>query len=308
MPVKNGSSHINSIFPQILANVSDQDEILIIDDGSTDDTPNLLEALQDKYNQEIRIIRTSGVGLVGALNLGMKNALGDWIARYDADDSYSSNRIILQKQFIRENTVGVFSDYQLEINGEKKAGRILSPLTPLFTKLSFFAAQQTAHPIAFLRKEAVIAAGMYFEEDFPAEDLGLWLRMSKLGEIVSVPQILLFYNLNPNGISLSNQKLMKNMRMEVLARYKEGLITQSELDSSFMNEWIQIDRSTHTLERKIMASRNLFIAKSILKFKIRKKILVKIFIQIFRLKTIFVLSEMVYYQNVRKKARTTKPR
>ena len=252
LPVRNGSQFLQSVIPQIVANFSLGDQIIVIDDGSTDETPKLLQNFKTEF-KGLEIVRTKGVGLVAALNLGFDVAECSWVARYDVDDDYEAHRIEIQKSQIKKNTVGIFSDYDFRINKKVYAGRMVSPVLPQMTKLSLFASQQTAHPVALLNKSAVQEAGGYNREDFPAEDLGLWFRLAKLGDLISVPETLLHYNLNSKGISASNRNLMKSKASEVVKLYSEKINLDEVFFSVFHDEWRQLDNHTFPAERRILA-------------------------------------------------------
>ena len=265
LPVRNGSQFLQSVIPQIVANFSLGDQIIVIDDGSTDETPKMLQNFKAEF-KEVELVRTKGVGLVAALNLGFDVADCSWVARYDVDDDYEALRIETQKRHINKDIVGIFSDYDFRIDKKVYAGRMVSPVLPQMTELALFASQQTAHPVALVNKVAVLEAGGYARKDFPAEDLGLWFRLAKLGELISVPETLLHYNLNPKGISASNRNLMKNKASEVVKLYSEKINFNDDFFSIFQDEWRDLENHTFPAERRILALRNLFKANPEMKF------------------------------------------
>jgi glycosyltransferase involved in cell wall biosynthesis len=304
IPIKNGSKYIASISKQIENNSQIDDEIIVINDGSTDDTQDLLNKW-GLNNPQVKILVTEGIGLVEALNLGVKESTGEWIARYDADDEYTNDRISHQLNSIGKNTVAIFSDYDIYLGGKKYAGTIFSPVTPLLTKMSLFASQQTPHPIAFLKKEAVIHVGMYKKEDYPAEDLSLWLRLAKVGDLITVPESLLRYNLNSNGISLQNQVEMKRKKKFVLEKYSNGLIGQHEIDLNLLKEWREIDRYNFGIPRKILAFRNIIISSRAMKLSVTWQNFFAISLELVRPKVLIQLLIILKYRRIRRNARVT---
>ena len=298
LPVRNGSEFLQSVIPQIVANFSLGDQIIVIDDGSTDETPELLQNFKAEF-KGIEIVRTKGVGLVAALNLGFDVAECSWVARYDVDDDYEAHRIEIQKSQIKKNTVGIFSDYDFRINKKVYAGRMVSPVLPQMTKLSLFASQQTAHPVALLNKSAVQEAGGYNREDFPAEDLGLWFRLAKLGDLISVPETLLHYNLNSKGISASNRNLMKSKASEVVKLYSEKINLDEVFFSVFHDEWRQLDNHTFPAERRILALRNLFKANPGMNFTDLIKAKESLLKEMVDLSTLKALANLAYFKNLR---------
>jgi glycosyltransferase involved in cell wall biosynthesis len=204
MPVRNGALFLNKSLNGILANTKKNDEILIIDDGSTDYGPTLIKRFQEK-NSIVNVITTKGIGIVGALNLGLKAASFEWVARYDVDDIYEPNRVQLQINKIKPNTAVIFSDYDIQSN-RIFFGTIPSPILHKPSILSLIYSQQTAHPSALICKSAAFEAGLYKIDEYPAEDVGLWTRMSLIGNLESIPEVLLHYKLNKSSITAINRK------------------------------------------------------------------------------------------------------
>lgn len=201
--------------------LSQQDELLAIDDNSIDGTFEFLcsWALED---QRVTVLKSLGDGLVDALNFGLENARYDWIARFDIDDEYSSNRLQIQREAIHESLGVIFSDYEFFGYGEPNLGRIYSAITPTATALSLISGQRTAHPSAVFNKELALSVGGYLNDDFPAEDLSLWLRLLKSGTAESLPDLLLRYRISAHSVTGRNRISAKN-KAHHLALYSEHL-------------------------------------------------------------------------------------
>ena len=95
MPVWNGEKFIAAAVDSLLAQTFTDFELLVIDDGSTDHTPEILRGYTDP---RVRIFRLDHAGIVVALNHGLAQARADWIARLDADDLSLPRRLELQWQ------------------------------------------------------------------------------------------------------------------------------------------------------------------------------------------------------------------
>ena len=257
VPIKNGEQWLTGFATYIRSELNSKDEIILIDDGSTDSTSNLLKELNFGFCSTLNLTN-DGSGLVSALNLGIKEASNDWIARFDIDDQYVLGRLNAQSELIDEKTVLVFSDYSVEGNGKVHLGTIPSAVFDLPMKLSLFSSQRTAHPVALMRRETAQAAGGYFLNDFPAEDLGLWRRMANLGEIKSVPRTLLKYNLRLESISGSRYSEIKNFTPTVIERYPinfERAVFNYRQIKNTLNLYRGLDRSN---ERKCLFLVDLF--------------------------------------------------
>jgi glycosyltransferase involved in cell wall biosynthesis len=195
--------------------LGENDELLVVNDGSTDKSALLLDNLS-RRDSRLRILTTEGVGLVKALNLGIESARYPWVARFDVDDEYTLNRINLQRQMISDDVVAIFSDYSFISSSGVWLGSVPSAITSNPTKLSLVSSQRTPHPVALLNKASVVSVGGYQVEDFPAEDLGLWCRMIEEGEFLTVPRVLLHYRLRGGSISSSNRTTQLIKRNQII--------------------------------------------------------------------------------------------
>ncbi len=208
LPIKDGVKYIARARCQLENTCGNKDEILVINDNSTDGS---LEELNKwaKEDKRVRILNNEGDGLVAALNLGIMESTNNWIARFDIDDTYDFERIQNQISALKPTVVGVFSDYKILRPNGQSLGVIPSPVDSDAVEISLVSSRRTAHPSVLFSKEAVISVGGYVSQDFPAEDLSLWLRLSRVGQLVSVPEILLNYELGLNSVSGQKRDLIQ---------------------------------------------------------------------------------------------------
>ena len=218
LPVKNGEEFLAALLPSILSMLEPSDELVVVNDGSTDSTREIIEHFQ-VLDTRIKLINTSGVGLVSALNLGLSEVTCNWVARFDVDDQYANNRISQQRKMIKIGVAVVFSDYRFTSASGISLGVVPSAISPLPMALSLVSGQRTAHPVALINRKFLEACGNYKAEDFPVEDLALWLRLSKMGELVSVPDELLFYRLTRGSISSQNRQTQRALKGGILRRF-----------------------------------------------------------------------------------------
>jgi len=238
----------------------EQDEIIIVDDGSTDETSSLLRL--KTFPCEIKIIRISRTGLVGALNQGLAKCSNDFVARYDVDDRYQSERVEATLQAFKPGVCLAFSDYRFtDVFNVRNLGLVPSPIFPIATKLSLVRSQRTAHPSAIYCKESVFRAGGYREEDFPSEDVSLWLRMSNFGQIVSIGQVLLNYTLRKGSITSSKNSHSRNKLEFVLNKYMKPDELKNEILFANQDTLDLYDSYSQANERKILYLYDLFHPK-----------------------------------------------
>jgi glycosyltransferase involved in cell wall biosynthesis len=224
MPVYNAEKWLRQSITSILMSMRAHDELVIVNDGSTDGSTEILKEFSVS-DSRMSIFTLDHQGLVSALNFGIENAKHEFIARADADDTYAARRLDFQLQeLIADEDLGaVFTDYELRDERGRIIGVIPTSLTPNMTYLSLVNPQRTAHPSVVFRKSVFYMASKYQEEDFPVEDYALWLRMVAVSKISSVPETLLFYQVHSKSVSRLNRELqldkVRMLRKTLIANF-----------------------------------------------------------------------------------------
>ena len=196
MPVYNGASTLAEALQSLGQQTLEDLEIIVVDDGSTDATPQILKPWDDP---RLRVVSIDHVGLLPALNTGIAACTGRFIARMDADDRSHPAR--LQKQVelaCRDDRIGVvgtcvrsfpagdvaegFRIYEEWQNGLVEHDDIVREI---------FIESPIAHPSALMRRQELIDMGGYIENGWP-EDYDLWLRYHAAGRLFAkVPEVML---------------------------------------------------------------------------------------------------------------------
>ena len=256
MSIKNGEQFLPNSIKDIEINISIGDEVLVIDDGSDDKTSSILN-LWARRNEQVRVLKNHGKGLVDSLNLGAKESSNNWLVRFDVDDKYLPNRILKQRELISDSISLIFCDYEFFSNRGNSLGVIPSAIDNSSTVISLISSQRTPHPGALLSKESLLAVGGYRNEDFPAEDISLWLRLAKVGKLQTVPEVLLNYRLSGSSVSALN-RTQAQMRTEELFR-EIGLNRDAVLDGlvNWQSVFTSYEKETLSHERKILFYRDL---------------------------------------------------
>jgi glycosyltransferase involved in cell wall biosynthesis len=257
LPVHNGEKFIDTCLPLILRNLYPDDELIVIDNGSTDGS-NIKLKRWSGVDSRIRLIATKKPGLVEALNLGVEESNNKWIARFDVDDIYEPDRLKNQRVAINEKTVLIFTDYDFFSNSHNYLGTIPSAIESNAVSVSLISSQRTAHPSALFSKEAVVDAGCYKEIDFPAEDLSLWLRMSRLGKIVSIPETLLHYRLSPGSTSGTRRTEAKDATKKLLIDIGINQKNIQDLVNTYDSVVDLYKKHSFSREREILLLRDLY--------------------------------------------------
>ena len=254
MPVRDGASHVARALSDLVAGMAPDDELLAVDDGSTDSTPQVLSEWANR-DRRIRVVTTSGVGLVDALNLGIREASHDWIARADADDRYPRNRLTLQREALDPKVALVTGDYRL-VPTQGAPTVLPCSLGHPFVALSLINPQRIPHPGVVFSRDAVVAAGGYRKEDFPAEDLGLWLRLSTEGDFVGVPGVVVDWTMASGSVSHSRQSEQRSATQRLLASWRPAWLDQVD-DTAVSRELARYEASSQARERALLLLRDL---------------------------------------------------
>lgn len=203
MPAYNASRYINAAILSILNQTYRNFELIIINDGSTDDTLEKINLFKDK---RIIIINQTNKGLVDTLNRGINLAKAEFIARQDADDISEPTRLEEQIYFFKKSpdTILIGSSMGVIDMDSKKLHNHYVLLSDAEIKLELLIRSPFAHGSVMFRKVAFEQAGGYKKDEWPAEDYGLWLRMAPYGNFANINKPLYLYRENNEGISAKN--------------------------------------------------------------------------------------------------------
>ncbi len=181
----NADKWLNLAIESILTQTFTNFELIIINDGSTDNTLEIINNYVNKDNRII-VIDKKNTGLADSLNIGIHHAKGQWIARIDSDDLCEKNRLEKQYNFVHKNNKIVLLGtgfFEIDEHGKlikehtypTKHNKLLSNLQ---RAKRFF-----PHSSAFYKTEAVRQIGGYRPCIKRSEDTDLWLRLSEIGNI-----------------------------------------------------------------------------------------------------------------------------
>jgi hypothetical protein len=204
MPVHNGGPYLERAVESILGQSFTDFEFVIIDDGSTDSTPEVLRRYQ-AADHRVRVHPQEKAGLVASLNNGCRQARAAYLARMDADDIAFPNRLARQVEFLdREPGVAVVGSATVTIDASgRELKRHGCPTSHGEIVEALREYNPFTHPSVMLRAEALAAVGGYRPAYQPAEDYDLWLRLSERYRLANLPEPLLYYRLYPGQVSVS---------------------------------------------------------------------------------------------------------
>lgn len=202
MPVHNGGAWLRAALDSILAQDFPDFELLAIDDASTDDSPQVLQAYAERESR-MRVLHPPQRGLVAALNCGIAAARAPFLARLDADDCARPQRLGRQLRYLEAHPdIGVLGTWAETIDeGGTVIGRLTPETAPHKLKVLLARTNPFVHSSIMARADLVRRLGGYRAAFEAAEDHDLWLRMSEMAETANLPEFLTLYRWHRANVS-----------------------------------------------------------------------------------------------------------
>ena len=244
IPVRNGKDYIDEALDSVLAQHYDSLEILVIDDGSTDDDYDRLTAI----HHSIRVIHLEGRGVSFARNTGMRQAQGRYIAFLDADDIWFPGKLQAQIRYMEKHPdVGVifggFIKWTTDESGKFPPSSRLSKDCSLLDKASPERSGWLYHRLlmgllvgmntAVIRREVYEWLGGFREDMRIGEDYDFWLRASRITQMHALDGEVALYRIHSQSAmhKLDDENYLGRLLLGTAARY-----SLNNLDGSLLKE------------------------------------------------------------------------
>ena len=218
LPVYNAGKYLRDSIESILNQSYKNFELIIINDGSKDESLNVIE--EYKQNDErIIVINRENRGLIASLNEGIEKSRGNYIARMDQDDISLENRLEIQYEYMKDNNLDICGGDYLEIDENSviivKRSVFQNDYEILLTMASNV---PFAHPSVMIKKDFLksnkLVYGMNGHRE--AEDLDLWINMYNSGaRFGNINKTILKYRILSTSMSRANhKKIMKENNIQ----------------------------------------------------------------------------------------------
>ena len=233
MPVYNGAPFLKPAIESVLQQTFVSFELIIINDGSTDESEAIIHSFSDQ--RILYIHHAKNRGLVAALNSGISAAGGKYIARMDQDDLSLPNRISTQFEFMEKHDQVVLLGTQLQVIDDNKISHMYIKSDEL--KTSLLVGYSFAHPTVMMRASTISQYNLKYEEEYlHAEDYGFWSRISQYGEVQNLKQVGLLYRKHPNQYTRVFTEQMKKATRRIRKDYTIRLgLTLTDVELSLLN-------------------------------------------------------------------------
>ncbi len=206
LSVHNGEETLSQCLSSIAAQTYTDYEIIIIDDASTDATPNIISHWQEHFKQPITLItHKKNQGLTKSLNEGMKIAQGKYIARIDADDQWHSEKLEKQIDYLQTHPkIGVLGTWYLNAT-TKNSRTIKTPPSDSEIRHTIYRRNPFGHSTVIMRKKILTEINGYNELLRFGQDRDLWFRLLNKTEFANIPKVLCYRDISSTSTNKRQQ-------------------------------------------------------------------------------------------------------
>jgi len=233
IPTYNRASFLKEAIDSVLSQTCRDFELIVVDDGSTDDTPALLLS----YGKKIKVIKKANKGPSAARNRGIKAAKGEWLAFLDSDDSWKPDKLEKQVQFIKDNpdikicqTEEIWIRNGKRVNPRKKhemhSGWIYEQCLPMCI---------VSPSSVMIHREVIEKVGLFDETMLACEDYDLWLRIAPFYPICLVREKLIVKQGGHADQQSRTIEALDCLRIKAIVKSLEsGKLSESQYESALL--------------------------------------------------------------------------
>ncbi len=221
IPVYNQAQYLHESIDSVLRQTWTDLELLVVNDGSTDRTP----AVMAEFGSRIRALHKANGGTASALNLGIRNARGKWLAWLSADDIWEPTKIALQlgKAQHEPTAALVYTDFKIVDGAGKELDRFVAPAprTRIARLIKLIRENYINGSTVIVRKDVFDKVGLFDETNRHSQDFDLWLRIATRYDIVHVPEPLVRYRIHTGQGSVDVSAMQRSHDSVVARRSRE---------------------------------------------------------------------------------------
>ena len=234
LPVYNAEAYIEESIISILNQTFKDFELILINDGSTDNSFEIMKKLS-VTDERIKLITRENKGLIATLNEGITIARGAWIARMDADDIAFPQRFEKQLYYLNKAGADICGTW-IELFGASDKRTVKHCSSDLGIKIELLFGSPFCHPTVIMSAEKAKIL-LYISGWDNCEDYDLWERAARNDWVMTnVPEVLLKYRLHENQVSVVYQSKQQELTQTIRRRYWAHFLKFHNLKGSDYSE------------------------------------------------------------------------
>lgn len=251
LPVYNAAATVRESIDSILAQTLTDFEFIIINDGSTDNSEEIILSYED---ERIRYYSNDGnKGLIYTLNRGIELSQGKYIARMDADDIAYPERLEKQIEIMEKSPDIVVCGTRIRGFGNigEKGFKYVVKESSEEIKRQLVINSSITHPTAVIKRQVLIDYDIRYDKEYlHAEDYRLWVELSKYGSFYNVPEVLLDYRISDTQVSTKWHSTQVETAKRCRRDYISNLYVGSDISDDLEKGIITV-RTIRELKRSV---------------------------------------------------------
>jgi glycosyltransferase involved in cell wall biosynthesis len=210
IPAYNAARFISDAIDSALSQSFKPAEVIVVDDGSTDQTRSIVEG----YGDKVRCIHQRNAGPATARNTGVREARSEWIAFLDSDDYWDARHLEMMVQnaeAYREAVLVYCGKKIVDVDGNERPDYPRQTMFPsgwIFSEM-FRANYISSTSVVFVKKTIVLDLGGFNRGLRNAEDYDLWMRIAAIAPIRGVPEYTVYYRVHDNNLTRQTMSALK---------------------------------------------------------------------------------------------------
>ncbi len=234
VPAYNRAHFLNTVVDTVLSQTFTDLELIIVDDGSQDDTRLICMQLAER-DTRVRYIYQNNKGLPGARNMGIRAARGEFIALLDSDDLWEPTKLEKQWAVVEHNPDidVIYCDYA-KIDEAGQVYHVVHPpdtrLPTMYESLLYYNIVHGSASAVLIRKACFDRVGLFDEALHSLEDWDMWIRLAQFYRFAFVPEVLVYLRqhtgqMQRNVASMADAylQLMDKVSLSILPKHKDHL-------------------------------------------------------------------------------------
>jgi glycosyltransferase involved in cell wall biosynthesis len=214
IPAYNAAKYLPDALESVISQTFDDWQILLVDDGSTDRTADVVAPFLDRFGSKIKFIQQENRGLPAARNAAIRVSTAEFLALLDADDVWLPCRLSESlKAFAERPKAGLAYGLVTHIDPEGRLGGTFEgnrrnaegQIAPYI----YMRKVELPCPTITFRRRCIDDVGIFDETMRATEDRDLWLRIALRYEVAFIPEVLAYYRVSPNSMSSDSQRMLK---------------------------------------------------------------------------------------------------